>query len=149
MATFDLNVDAKLQRSLSKANTAFSSVEYPSVAEVIDILVRHRIACLFEETFDGVKYGDTTLRRVFLEPYPDEGDFVVLLTGPEIHSLAYRFWENGDAPYRRKRVEMVLEIVQALLTVLGLHKALTDIGVKVALSMGLKPEEDVIIFDRI
>lgn len=149
MTRFDLNVDSKLQSNLKKANAAFSKVHFPSAVAVIDMLVQHRIALLLEETFDGIKSGNKTLRGVFLDPEPAEGDFVVLLTGREIHSVTYRLWDNDDWPGRRARIEEVLCIAKDCLSSLGLLPALESIGVTITSSPGISLEDDVIMFDRI
>lgn len=149
MARIDLNVESKLQNNLKKANAAFSKVDYPSAVAVVDMLVLHRVAHLLEETFDGIKMGEKTLKSVFVDPEVGDGDFVVLLTGREIHSLTYRLWDNDDWPGRRARIEEVLCIAKDCLSSLGLLSALESIGVKVVASPGISLYDDVIIFDRI
>jgi hypothetical protein len=149
MATFDLNVDLKLQRNLNKANAAFSKVDYPAAVAVVEVLVMHRIALLIEESSEAVKYGDATLRTIFLNPEDGEGDYVVLLNGLDIHGLAKRLWENGDWPGRRARLTEVHCIVKDVLSTHSLLIPLANIGIEITVSMGITLDQDVIMFESV
>jgi len=150
VTTYDLNVDPNLQRKLTKANAAFSKVDYPSAVEVIDVLVRHRIATLLELWSGLIKRGEGTLKTIFLNYIGEEdGDFVVLLDGAAIHGLGFRLHEDSNWPGWQGKLEEVLKLVKDSLSSHGLLGALEDIGIKVAASRGLKPSDDVIIFESI
>jgi|GEM_PF-5931146 len=150
MARYDLQVDPKLWRNLTKANTAFSKVEYPSAAEVVDVLVRHRLAGLLTHWHDFIKSGDVTIKSVLLNwTNAEDGDFVVLLNGHEIHGVGMRVWGNGDWPARGGRLDEVLAIAKDVLASHGLLGVLESIGIQVVASSGTRPENDVIMFESI
>lgn len=150
MTRFDLNVEPKLRSKMANANEAFSSFNYPSATEVIDVLVMHRIATLLDEYASYIKSGDMTLRTIFLKWLngTEGGDFVVLLRGEDIHSLGMRLHEDGNWPARQSRLTEVLNVVEELLERRGLLVVLKSIKIKVSAFSGDHPENDVIVFEE-
>lgn len=150
MTKFDLNVEPKLWHKMVNANAAFSSINYPSATEVIDVLVMHRIAVLFAEYALLIKSGDMTLKTILLKwvhSSDRSSDFVVLLRGKDIHELSMRLHEDGNWPARHSRLTEVLDVVKQSLDRRGLLEVLKTIGIQVSASRGAHAEEDVIVFE--
>ncbi|USN96012.1 MAG: hypothetical protein H6797_02920 [Candidatus Nomurabacteria bacterium] len=149
MTKFDLIPEPVRQRKLVNANAAFSSIEYPSATEVIDVLVMNRIAVLLAEYSYFIRSGDMTLRTVLLKWVRDseDSDFVILLRGEDIHELGMRLHEDGNWPSRQSRLIEVLNVVSKSLDKRGLLEVLKSIHIKLSATSGAQPVDDVIIFE--
>lgn len=150
MTRFNLNVEPKLRSKIANANEAFSSFDYPSAAEVIDMLVMHRIATVLDEYAAYIKSGDMTLKTVFLN-WLNTGKVrgsVVLLNGEDIHALGMRLHDEGSRPARQSRLSEVLNIVEQSLDKRGLLVVLKSINITVSASAGVREENDVIFFEE-
>ena len=149
MDTYDLSIDSKLKRNLTEAAKAFSKVEYPDAAKVVETLVLNKLGELFELWHDPIKRGERTVKSVLVEPDDPKYDFVTLLEDRDIKSIGPRLdGALGDWLTGRRRNARVLELVKECLTKHNLLRAIEDIGVRVVYSPGLN-DTGVIMFVRV